>query len=112
MSYWGDLGAAIMADARDRETAEERAARIADAEADHFREIDDLRDKLSSAIIRAQCEINTARHALDELTSNRVYDVDLAETSDGTDIGAFLDDARRFLRAAGRLVPSPDREVA
>ena len=112
MSDWGDVVAAMVADVRSRETPEERAARVDEQYADNAREIADLRGKLSSAISRAQCEITTARHTLDELTSSRVYDVDLAETSDGGDIAAFLDDARRLLRAAGTLAPKANEAVA
>ncbi len=40
---------------------------------------------------------------LEDLAGNRLYDVEYAESTQGRDLGAFLDDAARALRAAAAL---------
>jgi hypothetical protein len=60
---------------------------------------DTARRTLGVALDRALNEIASAERALAELVG-RLYDVEYAEGSTGTDMAAFLGDAARLLRAA------------
>jgi len=62
--------------------------------------IDEHRIKLTSALNRALAALHDASISLAELTSNHVYDAEFADTHNGGDVAALIDDSQRFTRAA------------
>jgi hypothetical protein len=75
----------------------------ADIEADHAAEIDGLTCTLALAADDAERVIAQALGALTELVSDRVYDIELAEGSDGADAKAELEAAARAIRHVKRI---------
>lgn len=72
--------------------------------ADQYAYISELRDKLNDLLAGIVAAGQTAGRTFKELTSDGVYDVELAETDAGTDLEQFLTDAMRNARAAYRIV--------
>ena len=62
------------------------------------------RRKLTNHTAGALAEIGEATRSLNALRSSDIYDVDLAEGTEGKDIAAYLADAARNLRAATALL--------
>ncbi|MBY0290897.1 MAG: hypothetical protein K2X52_27715 [Mycobacteriaceae bacterium] len=76
----------------------------ADIYDDNARDIETHRGELIAALNEAMGALNCAHHAASALTSNQVYDVELAEGSAGGDLAAFLADSARAARAAYSIV--------
>lgn len=70
----------------------------------HAGYIADLVASLDQKVADALTATNHADGGLRELTSNRVYDVELAESTVGADMLAELADAARHLRNAKRII--------
>lgn len=64
---------------------------------------------LDRSVAQALAEVHKAGAMLMQLTSNEVYDVELAETSSGTDALGELDEAARHLRNTARIVSERQR---
>jgi len=73
-------------------------------EVEHYTYISEQRDKLNDLLAGIVATGQTAGKTLKELTSNSVYDVELAETDAGADLEQFLTDTLRNARAAYRIV--------
>ncbi|MDP7706923.1 hypothetical protein [Mycobacterium sp. TY815] len=88
------------------------AADLDDVEREHIRRIADLRTNLLAHVANS---IGITQHALSSLRrlrDNDVYDTEFIDGRDGDDIGAFLNDSIRYLRAAYAVVHAViDKEV-
>lgn len=71
---------------------------------DRDAELTELRTRLERDLAEAIEKARNAAQALNELTSDAVYDSDYAETDAGRDIEHFIDSARRNLTAAHSLI--------
>ena len=78
----------------------------AEREIEHTREITSLRCALHQSLTEAASSALSAIHALEQLASNRVYDVEYAETRNTEDVAHFTNEARRSLGAALALLPT------
>lgn len=67
-------------------------------------EIDRYRMTAAAALIQALTHLDTARRAVEELRSNAVYDIKLAEGHPGPDIAEFIADSLRLSRAAYAII--------
>jgi hypothetical protein len=72
--------------------------------ADHEAEILVLRGELARELLTAATAIRAASRALATLAGNRVYDIEIAETTTGTDLESLLAAAGRDVRASLALV--------
>lgn len=72
-------------------------------EAENAAEIDSLTCDFANRVDEALVVADRARGAVAELMSNRVYDVEMAESVTGADALAELDAALRALRNAKRI---------
>lgn len=76
---------------------------------DHESYIESLNGDLSDHIQAALRAVTDATRVLRELTSNPVYDVELAEGTEGADADAELATAARALRNVARIVAERNR---
>jgi len=76
----------------------------ADDDESHGRYIAILVEQASERIALMLRELAKTGNAVRELTSSAVYDIELAESSDGADLKAALTDAGRSLRSARRII--------
>lgn len=67
-------------------------------------EIDRLTCDLATTTDAASVHVRKAQHAITQLMSNAVYDIEFAEGSDGHDVTAELETAARALRHVQRIV--------
>lgn len=82
-----------------QDAADREAGRPTATEADRDALIGELRVQLQRDLTAASDLICRARRTFDELVSDAVYDVDYAETVTGSDVGHFIDTARRSVAA-------------
>jgi hypothetical protein len=75
----------------------------------HDAEIRDLIATADGALVRALTATGQARGAIEDLISNRVYDIELAEGSEGPDAVAELLRAALSLRHAHRIIAARKR---
>lgn len=75
----------------------------ADTEREHAAVIDSLTANFAAQSAAASKAVYDTRHTLAELTSPKVYDIELAEGAEGTDALADLDAALRLLRNVERI---------
>lgn len=78
-------------------------------DADNAAEIRDLIAKADAALGQAVQAVYQAHSAIDELRSDRVYDIELAEGGDGADAVTELEQAARSLRHARRIIAARKR---
>lgn len=97
-----DLYSRLLAQIGDADSGQTWSA--ACAVVDRDAELTELRTRLERDLAEAIEKARNAARALNELTSDAVYDVDYAETDAGRDIGHFIDSARRNLSAAHSLI--------
>jgi hypothetical protein len=83
-------------------------AELAAIDSDRDMEIDTLRDVLQDALTDAQARLREAEHAVKQLASDRLYDIEYAESLASTDLQQMLADASRAVRIALALKPKLD----
>lgn len=81
----------------------EREAEEAEREKQHWAEIDQLTCDFMNKIEEAERAVYQTHKAVSELTSSRVYDIEMAEGSEGGDALRELDIAATALRHVRRI---------
>lgn len=82
------------------------------ADAENAAEIRQLVASADDALAKALIATGTARRAIEELCSSRVYDIELAEGTEGPDAVAELERAALSLRHAHRVIANRKRILA
>lgn len=83
-----------------QDAVDRAVGRLAAAEYDHERQVEELRHRLGQELDEATVLAQRACRTLAELMSDSVYDVEYVEGDTGRDIAHFIDAARRSLTAA------------
>lgn len=78
-------------------------------DADNLAEIRDLIIRADDALVQALTSAARARAAVEDLISNRVYDIELAEGTEGPDAVAELHRAALSLRHVHRILAARKR---
>lgn len=81
-------------------------------DAENASEIATLIARADDALAKALLATGAARRAVEELTSSRVYDIELAEGTEGPDAVAELERAALSLRHAHRIIAWRKRVLA
>jgi hypothetical protein len=71
---------------------------------DHFERVSEIRGQLLADMTAGIQALQRATTTLNQLRSNTIYDIELAEGRDGGDVATFLDDSIRYGRAAYAVV--------
>ncbi len=95
-----ELIAALRRQRRENMTPEEREAERQAIEDEHYREIEDTRERLIKQTSTAVSAVDQAIGAVESLMSGSAWDVEFAETTSGPDILHWLHEARRNIQAA------------
>lgn len=103
--YTAELARALRDEYRAKQTPEERAQEIADAEADRTEQINAMRKKAHVYLSTALGQLSLARGQIAELASDHVYDEELLA---GNDAEWHTEIAARHARAALRAIPKVD----
>lgn len=93
----------------DHDTLQDELTQADLAEQERDALVDTLVCETGEALLSAQSFAEEAGRKLRELTSNAVYDVELAEGYTGRDALSELDDALRSLRNAERIIAARAR---
>lgn len=99
-----DTTSSYVGPVRDAIAAELAEHPLTDADLDNARDIARLRAELDDALCDALAALIRANRAVDELTSNHVFDVEYADTTAGEDVRVAVLDSARQLRGAHALV--------
>jgi hypothetical protein len=73
-------------------------------ELDHLDQVSEIRGQLLGHMTSGIQAMQRAVTALNQLRSNRIYDVEFIDGRDGGDVATFLDDSIRYARAAYAVV--------